>query len=102
MVRGIANQGEQIRIKVNQIMDVGATAQITEVRLRRLDEDHDRTIKHTFSLQKDITAARAEVREFQKNQATMERCVIEAERQVARARTSTTSYCGLQRTTRSE
>ena len=79
MVRRIANQGEQTRINANKILDVGATAQITAVRLCRLDEEHDRTIKHTFSLQKDITTARAEVREFRKNQAAMERRVIEAE-----------------------
>ena len=83
-------------------MDVDATSQINAVRLRRLDEEHDRTIEHTFSLQKDITAARAEIREFRKNQASMERHVIEAEWQVARAQTSNTTYHGPQRTTRSE
>ena len=43
MVHCIANQGEQARVNVNQIMDVDANAQITAVHLRRLDEEHDRT-----------------------------------------------------------
>ena len=102
MVRCIANPGEKAKVNANQIMDVDATAQITVVRLHRLNEEHDQTIKHTFSLQKDITDARVEVREFRNNQAPMERRVIKAERQVARAQTSTTTYHGPQRTTRSE
>ncbi|CAI9280636.1 unnamed protein product [Lactuca saligna] len=102
MVRRIANQGEQERVNTNQIMDIDATTQITTVRLHRLDEEHDRTIEHTFSLQKDINIDRAEVREFQKNQAAIERRIIDDEHQVAQARTSTTTYHGPQRTTRSE
>ncbi|CAI9270795.1 unnamed protein product [Lactuca saligna] len=93
MVHRITNHGGQ----------AGANAKaLPAVRLCRLDEEHDRTIKHTFSLQKEITATRAEVTEFREQQATMERHIIEAERQVARAKTSTTTYHGLQRPTRSE
>ena len=98
----IANQGEQARANASQLLDIGATTVVTVLRLRRLDEEHDRTIGHTFSLQKDITATRAEVREFHEQQAAMERRIIEAEHQVARAKTSTTTYHGPQHPTRSE
>ena len=94
MVRRIANQGEQARANANQLLDIGATAAVTSVRLRRLDEEHDQTMEHTFSLQKDITATRAEVREFREQQAAMERRIIEVECQVAQAKTSTTTYHG--------
>ncbi|CAI9299868.1 unnamed protein product [Lactuca saligna] len=102
MVRCIANQGEQTRTNASQLLDIGATAIVTAVCLRRLDEEHDRTIEHTFSLQKDITAARTKVREFREQQATMERRIIKVERQVGRAKNSTTNYHGPQRPTRSK
>ena len=80
MGRRIANQGEQPRANASQLLDIGATAVVTAVRLRRLDKEHDRTIENTFALQKNITAARAEVMEFREKQAAMERRIIEVER----------------------
>nr|KAJ0215360.1 hypothetical protein LSAT_V11C300147180 [Lactuca sativa] len=50
MVRRIANQGEQAKANASQLLDIVATVAVTAVRLRRLDEEHNRTIEHTFSL----------------------------------------------------
>ena len=57
-------------------MEVGSTIEVTAVRLRRLDADHDQTRDHTEALQKDVTMTRAEMREFWECQAIMERRAI--------------------------
>ncbi|CAI9294017.1 unnamed protein product [Lactuca saligna] len=100
MIRRITNQGAQTVVNSNKIMNIGATTKVTVVCLCRPGGEHDRTIEHIVSFQKDITAARAEVKEFRKSQAKMERHIIEAERQIAQA--SKTKYHGPQRTTYSE
>lgn len=50
MVRRITRQGEQARASANQIMEVGATTEVTAVSVHHLDEDHDRTQDHTEAL----------------------------------------------------
>ncbi|CAI9302373.1 unnamed protein product [Lactuca saligna] len=70
----------------NHTLDVGATAQVTATRFRRLDEDHDRTCRIINCLQEDVTTARAEVRELMHRHAFMDQRVIEAERRADEAR----------------
>ncbi|CAI9270794.1 unnamed protein product [Lactuca saligna] len=82
------------KIEHNFSLQKGITATRAEVR--------EFCEQQAFSVQKDITATRAKVREFREQQATMERRIIEAERQVARAKTSITTYHGPQHPTRSE
>lgn len=82
MVRRIARQGEQARATTDQVMEVGATTEVTTVCLYRLDEDHDWTRYQTKALQKKVTATRAELREFWERRAIMERCIIEAKHRV--------------------
>ena len=64
MVRHIARHGKQARASANQIMEVGATTEVTAVRLRCLDKDLDRKQYHTETLYKEVTATRAEIREY--------------------------------------
>lgn len=76
MVRRITHQGDQARATTDQVMEVGATIEVTAVCLRRLYEDHHQTRDHAEGLQKEVTVTRAEMREFWRCQAIMERRVI--------------------------
>lgn len=45
-----------MRASVNPIMEVGATTEVTAIRHRRLDEDHDRIRDQIEALQIEMTA----------------------------------------------
>lgn len=85
----IAFHGEQAQASVNQIMEFGDTTKVTAVHLLHLDEDHDRTRDLTEVLQDETTATRAKIRGLQEHQATLWRCVIQVEHQVAKSRAET-------------
>ncbi|KAI3522222.1 hypothetical protein L1887_11706 [Cichorium endivia] len=57
MVGRISRHDEQIRATTSQIMDVGATAETTAARLRRLDEAHDHTSRRIDPLEDDVQTA---------------------------------------------
>lgn len=84
--RHIVRHDEQASASTGRILDVGSTAEVTAVRLCRLDEDHEWAWDHTKALQEEVTMNRVEIREFQECHVAMERRVIEAERQSAEAR----------------
>ena len=86
IVHRIAHYGEQARASVNHIKEVGATTKVTAIRLRRMDKDHDQTRNHIEALPEEVTAARAEVREFSERQVALERHMIEEKLQVTEAR----------------
>ncbi|KAI3518405.1 hypothetical protein L1887_07103 [Cichorium endivia] len=63
MVGRISRQEERIRATSSQVMDVGATAEVTATRLRRLDEAHDHTSGRVDSLEEDGRTAMGMFRE---------------------------------------
>ena len=71
-------------------MELGAVAEVTHVQTRDLERDNypmDRLIK-------DLTTARAEVREYQKWCSALEERVLAAERQLPELQGASTSSQG--------
>ncbi|KAL7610703.1 serine/threonine-protein phosphatase 4 regulatory subunit 2-like [Lactuca sativa] len=86
IIHHIARHDQRIRASTNQIMEVGATAEVTTARFRCLDQDHDQTRNRTEVLQQEAAIARSEVREYRKRQAAIERRMIEMECQAVEDR----------------
>ncbi|KAI3708647.1 hypothetical protein L2E82_37958 [Cichorium intybus] len=84
---------ERIRATTSQVMDVGATAEVTAARLRRLDEAHDHTSGRVDSLEEDGRNAMGmfheifvRVSESEERIQDIERRAEEAEREAANLR----------------
>ncbi|KAI3492743.1 hypothetical protein L1887_42595 [Cichorium endivia] len=90
MIGRISRQEERIRATSSQVMDVGATAEVTVARLRRLYEAHDHTSGRVDSLEEDGRTAigmfREEfvrISESEERIRDIERRAEEAEREAA-------------------
>ena len=90
MTQHITNLGNQSREMADQIRNLSAITAATDARTRDLERDFyplDRLIE-------DLTAARAEVREYQVRHAALEERVIAAERRIAELQGASTSSQG--------
>ena len=72
MICHISHLDEHATESISQILDVGATAEVTATQFHRLDENHDQTCRIIDCLQEDITTTQAGVRELMDNLADME------------------------------
>ncbi|CAI9265840.1 unnamed protein product [Lactuca saligna] len=86
MVHHVACHEKQTKIKIRHLMEIGATSQVNYVRIRRIDEDHDRTQDHTKFLRREMATTRTKVQELREHRTTLEERLTEAERQAAKSR----------------
>ncbi|XP_052621764.1 uncharacterized protein LOC128127340 [Lactuca sativa] len=64
IVHHVTRHEEQTRVNTRHLMEVGATSQVNSVRIRWLDDDHDRTRDCTELLRREMAATQAEVQEL--------------------------------------
>ena len=65
IVYRIARHDQQARAYANQILEVGATTEVTTVHRHHLDKNHNCTRDHTESLQREVTTARAKFKNIE-------------------------------------
>ncbi|KAI3510484.1 hypothetical protein L1887_17521 [Cichorium endivia] len=104
VVGRIHRQEEQIRATSSQVMDVGATAEVTTARLRRLDEAHDHTSGRVDTLEEDgqtalgmFCEAFVWISESEERIREVERRAEEAEREAAELRAQVDALRGAKR-----
>ncbi|KAI3499632.1 hypothetical protein L1887_35436 [Cichorium endivia] len=104
MIGRINRQEERIRATSSQVMDVGATAEVTAARLRRLDEAHDHTSGRVDSLEEDGRTAMGmfqeafeRISDSEQRIRDIERRAEEAEREAAELRAQVDALRGAER-----
>ena len=90
MTQHITNLGNQGREMADQVRNLRAITAATNARTWDLERD----FYPVDQLIEDLTAARAEVREYQERHAALEERVIAAERQIAELQGALTSSQG--------
>ena len=98
MVRRISDIGDKAQTIANRVMEMRAIVEVTTARTRNLERDYnpmDRLIE-------DLTAAQAEVREYQERHIALEERVLVAECRLAELHGAFTLSQAPQGTTRRE
>ena len=75
-------------------MELGVAVEATDAQTRFMERDYPQTCHLIDSLYKDLTTARAEVREYQERHSALEERVIAAERRIAEIQDASTSSHG--------
>ena len=83
IIRRIARNVEQGRAAIDRVMEIDANSGVNTVRIRRLEEDMERTRRTNETLQQQLAASRAEVLELRSRQRAQERHLQEVFRQVS-------------------
>ena len=83
IIRRIARNVEQGRAAIDRVMEIDANSGVNTVRIRRLEEDMERTRRTNETLQQQLTASRAEVMELRARQRAQDRHLQELFRQVS-------------------
>ena len=83
IIRRIARNVEQGRAAIDRVMEIDANSGVNTVRIRRLEEDMERTRRTNETLQQQLAASRAEVMELRARQRAQEQHLQEVFRQVS-------------------
>ena len=83
IIRRIARNVEQGRAAIDRVMEIDANSGVNTVRIRRLEEDMERTRRTNETLQQQLAASRAEVLELRARQRAQDRHLQEEFRQVS-------------------
>ena len=83
IIRRIARNVEQGRAAIDRVMEIDANSGVNTVRIRRLEEDMERTRRTNETLQQQLAASRAEVLELRARQRAQDRHLQEVFRQVS-------------------
>ena len=83
IIRRIARNVEQGRAAIDRVMEIDANSGVNTVRIRRLEEDMERTRRTNETLQQQLAASRAEVLELRARQRAQDRHLQEVFRQMS-------------------
>jgi len=83
IIRRIARNVEQGRAAIDRVMEIDANSGVNTVRIRRLEEDIERTRRTNKTQQQQLAASRAEVLELRARQRAQDRHLQEVFRQVS-------------------
>jgi len=83
IIRRIARNVEQGRAAIDRVMEIDANSGVNTVRIRRLEEDMERTRRTNETLQQQLAASRAEILELRARQRAQDRHLQEVFRQVS-------------------